>query len=302
MSTHPDLRTLIEDGVLPEDSEILSTHNNLVVASRSMDTIARIGRISAIMRRDDPGDLRYSHKLAWLAAEVAPVVRPISPVPTYHGDFVLSFFPRLRPMDWSTQDPTTIVTSTAAFNTALSRIEPSMCLGTLEITDYAVERLQRVREQQTAVSNERELDLAEALLGYYQGHYPFSELREDDPALVHGDLQTSNTLLGLRNNLQIIDLDSAKKGPRLYDLASWRVRSELGDPAPIEGAVSRAPLLIPWSEEAYRALVGWKLLSSMTHVLRYEAPPDAPRRIASLGSCGLKLAAPGPWQHVAEGR
>lgn len=300
MSTPADLKLLIADGVVPADSEVLSTHNNLVVASRSMDSVVRIGRISAIMARDDPGDIRYSHQLAWLAAEVAPVVRPTAPKPTYHGDFVLSFFPKLRPVDWSTQDPAAIVTSTAAFNRALPHVEQVVNLSDLEITDYVLERLKRARSQLAADMNGPQLDLTEAMLGYYRRHYPFAELREADPALVHGDLQTSNVLVDQRNNVQLIDLDSAKKGPRLYDLASWRVRSELGDPAPTEDAISLAPGMIPWNDETYRALAGWKLLSSMTHIVRYEAPQNVLRRIGSLGRCGVRLAAPGPWRQVAE--
>jgi hypothetical protein len=56
------LDELVARGLLPIDSEVLSTHNNLVVASRSEQVVVRVARLSFINKRVDPGDLKTHSK------------------------------------------------------------------------------------------------------------------------------------------------------------------------------------------------------------------------------------------------
>lgn len=102
--------------------------------------------------------------------------------------------------------------------------------------------------------------------------FPFCQLLHDDPALIHGDYKVDNVVTDHAGNLHAIDLDAAAIGPRLYDLAAWRLRSELGDNTPVEEVVDIGRSVADWDEDVYRSLIGWKAISSMSFTLRYETP------------------------------
>jgi len=300
MRTESDLSRLIGAGLLPDDSEVISTHNNLVISSISKKIVARVALVSSIETKEDPGDIRYSHQAAWLASEVASVVRPTSENPIQYGNFVLSIFPLLESVDWASQDASEILRVVNEFGEALPYVSNLLSLRRLDVDKYAQSRLDYVQVNRNNI-DERLIESTKIMLEYYIEHYPFKELTDSSAALVHGDLHTGNIVADKCNKLQLIDLDSTAIGPRMYDLASWRVRSDLSDSAPIEKVISKAKQAGLLNEEEYSALIGWKLLSSMTHVLRYEALGDTHRCISSLGSCGIRLAAPGLWKGLGGG-
>lgn len=103
-----DMNRLFDEGLIPDDSEVVSIHNNLVVISKKEAVVSRIGRLSLIAQRDDPGDITYSHKLAWIASDVAPVVRPLAEEPVQKGDIVISSFPLRDEVDWNIKNPKSI--------------------------------------------------------------------------------------------------------------------------------------------------------------------------------------------------
>jgi hypothetical protein len=292
------MSTFIAEGLLPDDSEVISTHNNLVVASANTRTVSRIARVSLMELRVDPGDIRYSHEVAWLLGEKACVLRPTTEMPHQHGDFVFSTFPLLKPVDWSAQDPAAILNAVMELGQAF----PAVCqieLRRLNVQEYAQERLVYARSRDVG---EDVLKWADAMLDHYRRLYAFPKLVELDPALTHGDLHAGNAVEDQVGKVFFIDLDSIAMGPRLYDLASWHVRRELGDEAPVDQMVAQARQLPSWDEDEYRALVGWKLLSSVTHTLRYTDTSEVFERLSTLDTCGVNLMAPGPWGHFKERR
>lgn len=283
-----DVSRLIEEGFIPQDSEIITTHNNLVISSQQEKTVSRIGKLSLIMQRADPGDIRYSHQVAWIASDVAPVVRPVSQHPEESGDIVISTFPLRGKVDWSVQEPKTILDMLVKFNTSLSYVSANLVLRDFDISQYAQERLDFVKKHDYR-DNELTFEYVQNMLILHQSLYPFNELTQADPALVHGDLHAGNIVSGTDRSLEIIDLDSAAKGPRFYDLASWRFRHEMGDIAPIDRVVEEASSMNIWNQESYNALIGWKAISSMTHILNYEKPSDIKQGVASLARSACRL-------------
>jgi hypothetical protein len=90
--------------------------------------------------------------------------------------------------------------------------------------------------------------------------------------------------------IQLIDLDAAALGPLHYDFASWRLRQELFDrKTDVEAVVSSARRSELWDEDMYRAMIGWKALSSLTYVLNYAEANDIKRRTNEIGSAASRL-------------
>lgn len=290
------MSTFVAEGLLPEDSKVISTHNNLVVASASTKMVSRIAWIPAMEERIDPGDIRYSHQVAWLLGEKTCVLRPTTEAPDQYGDYVFSTFPLLKPVDWNVQDPAVILSAVMELGQAF----PTVCqidLRRLNVQEYAQERLVYARSRDVG---EGVLEWADAMLEHYKQNHTFPRLVELDPALTHGDLHAGNVVEDQTGKAFFIDLDSIAVGPRLYDLASWRVRRELGDDAPVDEMVAQARGLPSWHEDEFRALVGWKLLSSVTHTLRYTDTREVLERLSALDACGVSLKAPGPWGRFKE--
>ena len=268
---------LIEKGILPSDTEVLSNHNNLVVRSNRERIVARIGELSIITTRDDPGDIAYAHNLSYSLSKVAPIVEPLSEKPEYLDDIIISTFPLRSEVDWGDANSDELLAATESMNDALSYIEERHTLRELNVAQYVHERLRDAAStiRDRGASMEKMYDFVYGKVELHGNRYPFGELTEDSPALVHGDLHAGNFVFSQdEKRVEIIDLDSISKGPRLYDLASWSLRRQLGDKAPVESIVDLAKKRKWWNSEAYRALVGWKAISSMTHLIKYESDPD----------------------------
>lgn len=266
---------LINKGHLPSDSEIIAHNNNVVVGSILEQTVTRIGRLSVIADSGYHGNIYYSHHLAWLLRNNGSVLAPVTEQPIIDGDYILSTFPMLMPADWRNVSGHDLYRVVADFNDGYIHIKGLLNLRELDIANAATERIMHIHRTGQPY-DEQSLTNIQAALDDHQHRYPFRELREASPALLHCDLHSGNILTDKNNALRIIDLDSVAKGPRLYDVASWMVRHQRdGGDAPIDIMIETAQYSKTWDEEAYRALMGWKILSSMTYNLLQEEPQSA---------------------------
>ena len=282
------VETLVASGDIPEDAEIVSTNNKVVIISQSESLVARIGSISDAKLRDDPHDLGYSHTVSWLAGDSAPVVQPLHEQPLVRGDYVISSYPLLSSdVELGTSSAVAIHDMLRDFGKALPVVTGSMALRRLNVSAYVNERLKYMCDNPF---------YDERLVGYVQHEtakmderYPFEQLTQNDAALVHGDLKVDNIVVDVDGSLKAIDLDAAAVGPRLYDIASWRLRSELGDNAPVELVAEAGRRESEWDEEAYRALIGWKAISSLSFTLRYEAAEIYSQKTAAIADSAVRL-------------
>lgn len=286
------INNLIEEKILPSDSEIISSHNNIVISSKLEHIVARIGLLSVIKSLEDPGDIVYSHLIANKIGDAGHVVKPTTETPDIYGDVVVSKYPLMKSVDWNRQDPLNILEVVTDFNSQLDRANKNFLLRELDIPKYTRERI-NVAEKNKLV-DESTLEHVRKLLEKYEQNYPFSELSDSMPGLVHGDLHENNFVIDELDNLKIIDLDSSSRGPFLYDVASWRFRQMLGDHAPVDLMIARRRQNNFWNKESFRALIGWKALSSITHVMRYETDRNIiPNKIVMLGRCAINAGALG---------
>jgi len=288
MNARRCIETLVSNRDLPDDAEVVSTNNKIVAISRREKLVARIGSTANLNLRDDPHDLRYSHKVAWLAGDTAPVVKPLSSEPIVSGDYVISTYPLLNNeanLDKSSVGE--IYTMSRDFGDALTAVETDMVLRRLDVGTYVRERLDSMYD------NPR---YSQELVGYVSeevdrmdSQSPFDQLMQNDTALIHGDLKADNIVLDHEGRLKAIDLDAVAVGPRLYDLASWRLRQELGDDAPVGEVVEVGRKTNTWNEDAYRALIGWKAISSMSFTLKYEIPEVYEKKVKDIAKSAAIL-------------
>lgn len=285
------LNQLVSEGILPVDSQVLTEHNNTIVVSESEQIVARIAMQAAMQEREDPGDLIYSHRLSWNLGATAGVVTPLEAEPKVYNGFVLSIYPLMQPIKWAHVSAEQMSRTVRLFNEA-SVANPQ--LRTMDIGSYAQQRINQVECEEGGQSAEL-VDVQNAL-DAYQGSYPFHELTTNSPSLVHGDLHTGNVVTDKDNKPLLIDLDSAAIGPTNYDIASWHVRHFRGDTAPTAEMLENFRLHPGWSEESFRALMGWKVISSLTHTLRYERKSDRRRVINHLFWIAANVGAAGDWK------
>ncbi len=288
MNTQRSVEILVRNGDIPDDAEVVSENNKIVVISRRERIVSRIGNLTNAKLRDDPHDLNYSHRVAWLAGDSAPVVKPFQEIPIVSGDYLISNYPLLDSSVRLDESRASDVFSMARdLSLALPVVEAGMKLRQLDVATYAQERLNHM------VDN---LDYDQRLVEYVnremqrmKQEVPFSQLTEDDRALVHGDFKADNVVADDDGNLKAIDVDAAAVGPGLYDLASWRLRSEMGDDAPVEEMANVGRRTESWREDSFRSLIGWKAISSMSFTLRYESPELNKRKIAHIAQSATNL-------------
>lgn len=281
MNTAECLDTLLTQGHIPPDSEVVSTNNKLVVVSYDEQIVARIGEIATEQVRDDPHDLGYSHGISWLISAIAPVVKPLEEHMIRIENYVISRYPLMnrRPELSKTVEAYSMLALTG--DSLL--VANNMSVRKLNIPGYLQERLSYMHGNEQY--EQRLVAQVQHIADKMGSDFPFMELSADNPALVHGDCKTDNVVSDYSGCLMLIDLDAAAIGPRQYDLASWRLRTEMGDTAPVEQIVDVARRENGWEEDTYRALIGWKALSSMSFALRYGEPD------AAIGSVNMVMNA-----------
>ena len=288
MNTLRSLEKLVSNGDIPDDAEVVSENNKIVVISHRERIVSRIGNLENATLRDDPHDLNYSHRVAWLAGDSAPVVKPLQETPVVSGDHLISNYPLLDsevPLDASRAGD--IFVMARDLSLALPVVESGMNLRRLDVATYVQERLDHMLDNP---------DFDQSLVEYVNKEMqkmkreaPFLQLAEDDRALVHGDFKADNVVADGYGNLKAIDLDAVSVGPGLYDLASWRLRSEMGDEAPVEEVVNVGRQTESWREDSFRSLIGWKAISSMSFTLRYELSEVSEGKIAHIAQSATNL-------------
>lgn len=291
MDKYPEntLQTLIEKNLVGSDAEVISSHNNLILRSPSRRIVYRIAEIATMLTREDPGNLRYSHDAAWISADVAPVTRPTSRLPHESDGFIVSSYPERRHVNWSNHDINDVSFAVSRLGNSLEHVSSAMELRTIDIPSYAQDRLDFAK---VSVGGEalRSVDAVGRFFERHNAEYPFRELIEEDKGLVHGDLHATNLVCNDQGEAEIIDMDSLSIGPKTYDIASWRIRQELGDAAPVDSMVGIRRLDNGWNEDLFRSLMGWKIISSMTHAIRYEQNSyEMARKIRKLEEISLQL-------------
>ena len=294
-----NLEQLKESGIIPPDSKIISEHNNTIIESTAEKLVGRLATLHSINTRDTPGDICYAHTLAWEMRNENVVVSPIAEQPIIENGVVISLYPKLDQIDLRNVEASSIHQKISTFNTSLGMINEYMKheIYTLDISEYASRRLYSVRDDILLKNNKQLSGFTSDILSYYTQNYPFTELTSDDRALVHGDLHMGNIVMNHTYEPFIIDLDSTSVGPRLYDLASWHVRSMRGDIAPTTKMIDLEKASGRWNQESFAALMGWKIISSLTHEIKYQQN-DIVRQnnIAQLISIAKRLSLPGDWR------
>lgn len=262
---------LVESGDIPHDSVVVSTNNKIVVVSRSEGIVTRIREHTIGQERDDPHDLQYSHRVAWLASRVAPVVKPLHESPLIRGEFILSSYPLFSTEhSLSERQANNIYDLIKEFGDALHEVSGGMNVRRIDIHAYVQDRL--ITMHDNGHPDPFLVDFVSREVERLALQFPFSQLVEDDTSLIHGDVKSENIVFSDSGDLIFIDVDAAAAGPRLYDLASWMLRSAMGDAAPVNKVVEVGRQQPGWDEETYRSLIGWKAVSSMSFTLRYEPP------------------------------
>ena len=258
------LDLLIQNQLLPKDSLVLSCSNNFIIESPSLKIISRVNEVAAMKEREDPGDLIYAHRCAWELSRSAPIVRPINHHPNIYKGIVISSYPTRCNVNWSKLD---IAYKLSLAIYKLNNTRPIDGMRTLNVEQYASNRLIYCQK-----SNRYKSNIVDAVLEDLYTHntrYPFIDLVRIEPGVVHGDLHATNVVLH-GTSPEFIDMDSVAIGPKLYDIASWTVRYALGDKAPLFEILQHFKDIGRWDQEIFSSLMGWKILSSMTHILRYE--------------------------------
>lgn len=279
------------EGVIPSDSRIISTYNNLVVASDSENIVARISTIDRIKTRKDPGNLFYSHKMANAVGLDGAVLAPIDVEPIEFGENVISRYPKILIPDWSEISADKLAEAVHKLNTfpyQSTSLYHHNHIRSMDVTSYVQNRLSSLDD-----SNEDAPACVQKILDEYRTDHCFSTATVQSDGLVHGDMHSGNVVLA-KSELLFIDLDSIAIGPREYDLASWCVRSMRGDAAL---AIEATTLSIAegWvNKDLIRTMIGWKVLSSMSHELVYDFE-NSESKIIELARIAEELEAPGDW-------
>lgn len=168
---------------------------------------------------------------------------------------------------------------------ALATARAGVQLRRLDVPAYVGERHKHLVDTDPNAAT----DYLGTELDRLNAEYPFSQLVESNEGLVHGDFKADNLVADQDDALKAIDLDAASIGPRYFDLAAWRFRCEMGDDAPLERVVELRRQQAGWSEEEYRALIGWKAISSLSFTLRYEPGDGQLAKIYDVVRSGQKL-------------
>ena len=297
MNSDERLIFLKSEGALPLDSRIISTHNNLVVTSDTEDIVARISTVDQMKARKDPGNLFYSHEMSKVIGRDGAVLSPIDEKPIRIGENIISRYPKMPIPDWSRVSGDRLasaVNKLNGFSYQTMRLQHGNRIRHMDVACYVHDRLNSIDNS----TNKNSALYIQKILDEYCVHYCFSAAAKQSDGLVHGDMHSGNVVLD-KNELLFIDLDSIAIGPREYDLASWCVRSMRGDAAPAIEATRISVDEGLADKDLLRAMIGWKVLSSMSHELVYDFE-NSESKIIELARIAEELEAPGDWRVYAQ--
>ncbi len=283
---------LKSEGVIPLDSRVISTHNNLVIGSDSEEIVARISTVQTIKTRKDPGDLVYSHQMSNAINHTGAVLPPIDEEPVEFDGYIISRYPKMSVPDWNRVSSDELAETVHRLNTfPYQTISPALGsrIRRMDVTSYVQDRLDSLNDS----INKESIAYVQKMLDIYHANHCFVTAAKQSNGLVHGDMHSGNVVLG-NDGLLFIDLDSVAIGPREYDLASWCVRSMKGDVAPALEATTSSIERGLVNKDLIRSMVGWKVLSSMSHELAY-GTTSPKEKIKELRIIAEELDAPEDW-------
>ena len=277
-------------GVIAVDSDIISTHNNLVVSSEADNTVSRISSLDIMKSRDDPGNLMYAHLLSKSIGTVGCTLPPIDDEAIEFEGNIISRYPKMDHPDWRSVSAANLSKAVLRLNNfPYATIDATV--RRMDVASYAQSRLNSVDHLRAkGLTN-----VTQGMLDFYVDNHGFSAASAQNEGLVHGDLHAGNVVQDSKSgDLLFIDLDSIAIGPKEYDLASWCVRSMRGDQAPVIEATKIAINKGELDHDTVRSMIGWKALSSMTHELVYNFN-NPEEQIAEIAAIASSLGAPGAW-------
>ncbi len=276
--------------VIAVDSDIISTHNNLVISSEADNTVFRISSLDIIQARDDPGNLMYAHLLSKSIGTVGGVLPPIDDEAIEFEGNIISRYPKMDHPDWRSVSAVNLSKAVLRLNNfPYATIDATV--RRMDVASYAQSRLDSVDHLRVGSL----ADASQDMLDFYVENHNFSAASAQSEGLVHGDLHAGNVVQDSKSgDLLFIDLDSIAIGPKEYDLASWCVRSMRGDQAPATEATKIAIDKGELDYDTVRSMIGWKALSSITHELVYNFN-NPEQQIAEIATIASSLGAPGAW-------
>jgi hypothetical protein len=262
------------DAGLPADTEPLVVKDNYAVArSMSKRLVFRIGLRGASNFDLNPSDLSHGHRIAVdMAQRGLNVLAPLTSEPTAAGHYLISATPLAIPL---TDAPWTLAEAAALGRDLLAWSGyGSPLLARLDIPGYVRSRSYDAINAggATAAAGEWCLATLEAL----DARAPFAQLVETHPGTIHGDVHTGN-LVRHEGRLLLIDLDSVKAGPAMFDIAVGLMYERRYSPRYPGTAVAAGYLSsrVRSNDDELAALQQWKELSSYSQLLlRWHQGPE----------------------------
>jgi hypothetical protein len=262
---------------LPHDAEPLIVKKGYAVArSTSRRLVFRIGLRGERSFDLNPSDVGFAHKIAVEMAESGlNVLAPTERIPEVRGPYLISASPLATPLvvaGWSRTEATHFGGQLRSWCSYKSPL-----LTSLNIPGYVVSRARQARLTggEVAAAGEWCMNALAAL----ESQTPFSQLAGGSPGAIHGDVHPGN-LVRHRGRILLIDLDSVKTGPAMFDLAvglMYERRYNNDYPGTTMACGYLGPDISQFEEEL-TALQNWKELSSYSQLLlRWHQSPAVAR-------------------------
>lgn len=257
---------IARDAGLPRDAEPLVIKSDYAVArSESQRLVFRIGIRGSSSFDLNPSDVAHAHKIGVdMATRGLNVLAPLTPEPLNVGRYQVSTSPLALPImeaSWNQADAAALGRELRAWSAYDSPL-----LTQLDIADYVRTRAQDAISSggMLAAAGEWCLNSLDAL----NTQAPFTELVDSHHGAIHGDVHPGN-LVRYEGRILLIDLDSVKTGPAMFDIAvglTYQRRYNTNYPG-----TTMASAYIGTSQDGRQdelaALQKWKELSSYSQLL-----------------------------------
>jgi hypothetical protein len=257
---------------LPHDAEPLVVKPGYAVArSVSRRLVFRIGRQGSRSFDLNPSDVSHAHRIAVdMERAGLNVLAPTTREPEVCAAYLISASPLATPLldaRWSSAEAVDLGEQLRAWSSYRSPL-----LTTLDIPDYVRARANQAIHAGGEVAAAGEWCMRE--LETLEFEAPFSELFAGRPGAIHGDVHPGN-LVRYQGRILLIDLDSVKMGPAMFDVAvalMYERRYNRDYPGTLMASGYLDTTLSLVGDEL-TALQKWKELSSYSQlILRWEAP------------------------------
>ena len=254
---------------LPADTRLLVQQTHYVVlASDLARTVYRIGVHGQSSYALNPSNIAGSHILGAKMAEAGlNVLRPYGPRPRVVGPFIISESPLAMPLTdrlWTESEAFLLGRELGGW---ADFTDPD--LEDLDVSAYARERALGAASGPGGLDRAGQwcLDFLDTL----EHRYPFDELVRSNPGTIHGDIHPGNLVRYHHRALLLIDLDSVKRGPAMYDVAVALLYQRRFNPhypgELILNGYAQARAMGPDQKDELIGLQGWKEASSYSQLL-----------------------------------